>query len=151
MKPALALAILGAPTLLLLASGGCNKTLTSAEFMRKYTTNIEVLNPEQSRLPVRTYLGVKGRRTQYHVLRDSIPPGQGGGLYGKIVNWRCPVTEMPAGFPEGVVPGDVVRDGRKGSIYEYMIQVYRPARTPPAATGPAGPTSLPAATRPAKS
>ena len=150
MRPALALAVLGAPALLLLASGGCNKTITSAEFTRKYTTNIEVLNPEQSRLPMRAYLGVKGQRTQYHVLRDSIPLGQGGGLFGKIVNWRCPVTEMPAGFPEGVVPGDVIRDGRKGSIYEYMIQVYRPARTPPPATGPARPTSPPAAMGPAK-
>ncbi len=92
MRPALGLAVLGVCALLLPTAGGCNKTITSAEFMRKYTTNIAVLNPEQSRLPIRTYLGVKGRRTHYHVLCDSIPLGQGGGLLGKIVNWRCPVS-----------------------------------------------------------
>ena len=141
MRPAPGLAILGAAGLLL-AAGGCNKTITSAEFTRKYSTNIEVPNPEQSRLPVRTYLGVSGRRTRYHYLRDSIPPGQGGGLLGKIVNWRCPAAEMPANFPQGVAPGDVIRDGRKGSIYEYMIQAYRPAATPPASR-PAPPATQP--------
>ena len=145
MRPTPGVAILGA-SVLLLAGGGCNKTITSAEFVGKYTANIEVPNPEQSRLPVRSYLGVRGRRTRYHYLRDSIPPGQGGGLLGKVVNWRCPVAEMPADFPEGVAPGDVVRDGRKGSIYEYMIQAYRPAErgsTRPS-TRPAGAASRPA-------
>ncbi len=142
MRPAFRLAMLAAPALGMLSAGGCNKTITSDQFLARYTTNIDVPNPGKTRLPTRTYAGVRGMRTQCHYLRDSIPPGQGGGFFGKVVDWRCPVAELPAGFPEGVVPGDVVFDGRKGSAFTYMIQSAtpdaRPATRPAAATQPAG-------------
>ena len=107
-----------------------------------YTTNITVQNPASTRLPTRTYTGVGGRKTQYHCLTEEIPRGQGGGWFGKATQWRCPVTEMPADFPQAYRPGDVVLDGQKGSDFHYMIQSYPPpaaAATQPApATQPAG-------------
>ena len=108
--------------MLLSAAGGCMTTLSANGFIAKYTNNIEVPNPYSDRLPTRTFLGEKGGEPRYLHLRDQIPPRQGGGLFGKVVNWRCPVAELPKDFPVGYCPGDVILDGRPGSPHKYMIQ-----------------------------
>ena len=138
MRRSLRVTAIAASALLMIAAGGCSKTITADEFIGLYTTNIAVPNPESTRLATRTYQGVKGRKTRYHYLRDEIPSAQGGGWFGKSATRRCPVTEMPADFPASYRPGDVVVDGRKGSGYDYMIQSVAPG-TPPPATQPAAP------------
>jgi len=138
MRRSLQVAAIAAFALLLIAAGGCSKTITADEFIGLYTANIDVPNPASTRLATRTYQGVKGRKTQYHYLRDQIPSAQGGGWFGRSTKWRCPVVEMPADFPLGYRPGDVVIDGRKGSGYDYMIQSYAPSAPPPASQ-PAAP------------
>ncbi len=119
--------------LLLAGGGGCNTTVSSFEFIAKYTNNIDVPDPQAGRWPTRTFLGRRGRRPQYFVLQDRIPPEQGGGLFGRTVNWRCPVSELPESFPEHYCPGDAVLDGREGSPQQLMIHARRGRSSPPPA------------------
>jgi len=100
---------------------GCETTIPAKEFITKYTTDIEVPDPNRSELPCRIYLGKKGK---FYRIKDVIPYGQGGGFFGKTILWRCPVSELPADFPEAYRPGETILDGRIGSKYEYMIQAY---------------------------
>jgi hypothetical protein len=107
--------------MLLLLAGGCATTIPSKEFIAKYTTNIDVPNPDRAKLPCRIFLG---RRKDYCRIKDVIPGNQGGGFLGKTILWRCPAAELPKDFPEAYRPGDVVIDGRKGAKYKYVIQAY---------------------------
>ena len=100
---------------------GCQTTIPPREFIAKYTTDIEVPDPNRSQLPCRIYLGKKGK---YYLIKDVIPYGQGGGFLGKTIIWRCPASELPADFPEAYRPGETILDGRIGSKYKYMIQAY---------------------------
>jgi len=141
------IAPLGALALLLVA-GGCTKTISADEFLAKYTTNIEVPDPDRAALPTRTFLGIKGDETPYYYIRDLVPAGQGGGLLGKLIRWRCLASELPANFPQAHCPGDVIFDGRPDAAATYLIQSYLPPpAAQPAVTEP--PASAPATTTPA--
>jgi len=118
---------------------GCQTTIPPREFIAKYTTDIEVPDPNRSQLPCRIYLGKKG---DYYRIKDVIPYGQGGGLLGKTIIWRCPASELPANFPEAYRPGETILDGRTGSKYNYVIQAYLAKRT----SKPIPPTTKPAPT-----
>jgi hypothetical protein len=124
--------------LLLSAAAGCSTTLPASEFITKYTTDIQVPNPEYHKLPTRTYLGRQG---SYVYIVDRIPRRQGGGLFGKVIYWRCPTEALPRDFPQAYRPGDVVMDGRPSSRYQFMIQSFVAPARPPAA--PAGPPAKP--------
>lgn len=145
------IAPLAALALLLVAAGGCTTTISADDFLAKYTTNIEVPNPDRATLPTRTFLGSKGDETPYYYIRDHVPAGQGGGLLGKLVRWRCLASELPASFPQAYCPGDVIFDGRDEAPHAYLIQSYVPP--PPPAAGEAAPpppaTTAPAAAEPA--
>ena len=117
---------------------GCQTTIPPREFIAKYTTDIEVPDPNRSQLPCRIYLGKKGK---YYRIKDVIPYGQGGGFLGKTIIWRCPASELPADFPEAYRPGETILDGRIGSKYKYMIQAYfankaYKSKTPPLKPAP---------------
>ena len=139
MKRAFPLVSLALLAVLLSLAGGCSTTISTTDFISKYTTNIDVPNPDEGVLPTRTFLGKRGRKTEYYVLTDSIPRQQGGGLLGKGIRWRCPAAELPTDFPQAYRPGDVILDGRKGAAHNYLIQSYRPATRPAGTdTRPAG-------------
>jgi len=121
------------------AVGGCRATVSPDEFIAKYTTNIEVLDPTDSTLPTRTFLGRGGKSKPYYAIKDVIPRGQGGGLFGKTITWRCPAADLPSNFPAAYRPGDVMLDGRDGAIHMYVIQTYVPPPPKPASTRPEGP------------
>lgn len=121
MTGAIRIAACAGLALMLAAAGGCSTTIPAQEFIGKYSTNIEVPDPNYHQLPTRTFLG---QRDSYVYIADRIPFIQGGGLLGKTIYWRCPAAELPKDFPQGYRPGDVVMDGRAGSRYKYMIQSY---------------------------
>lgn len=136
MTGAIRIAACGVAASMLAAAGGCSTTIPAQEFVAKYSTNIDVPNPDYYQLPTRTFLGQRG---DYVYLADRIPFRQGGGLLGKTVYWRCGAGELAKDFPRGCRPGDVVMDGRAGSRYKYMIQSYAaPPAAPGAGTRPAG-------------
>ena len=151
MRWTFSIAPLAALALLLVAGGGCTKMISADDFLAKYTTNIEVPDPDRATLPTRTFLGIKGDEIPYYYIRDHVPAGQGGGLLGELIRWRCPVSELPASFPQAYCPGDVIFDGRPEAPHTYLIQSYVPPSEPaapqPAATQPA--TTAPAAAEPA--
>lgn len=109
-------------SVLLLFAIGCATTIPPKEFIAKYTANISVPNPDRAELPCRIFLGEDDGDFR---IKDVIPCGQGGGLLGKTILWKCPAAELPKDFPEAYRPGDVVIDGRSGAKYKYLIQTYR--------------------------
>jgi len=157
MTGAFRIAIIGmAGALLLSAGAGCTNTISAEGFVATYTTNIQVPKPDYHQLPTRSY---EGQRGDYFYIKDSVPFGQGGGFFGKTTYWRCGAEQMPAGFPIGHRPGDLVLDGRDGAAHKYMIQSYDPSARPPPPTsrpaiqpavGPTGQTAGQPVVRPAK-
>lgn len=108
-------------SVLLLLAGGCATTIPAREFVAKYTANIDVPNPDRPVLPCRIFLG---QNKDYFRIKDVIPAGQGGGILGKTILWKCPAAELPEDFPEAYRPGDVIIDGRTGAKYKYLIQAH---------------------------
>jgi len=125
-----------------MAACGCGTTIPPAEFISRYTTNIEVPNPGDHRLPVRVFKGLQGRD---FVIQDIIPSSQGGGVLGKSALWRCPKQALPADFPAAYAPADLMVDGRSGAEHRYLAQSYVPPAVKvvetPAATQPASETA----------
>lgn len=109
-------------SVLMLLAGGCATTIPAKEFIAKYTTNIDVPNPDRAKLPCRVFLG---QDEDYYRIKDVIPAGQGGGVLGKTILWKCPTAKLPKDFPEAYRPGDVIIDGRAGAKYTYLIQSHR--------------------------
>jgi len=145
------IAACAAAVLLSIASAGCTRTITAQEFIAKYTSNVEVPNPNYHQLPIREFLG---QVDQYYYLKDRIPFGQGAGFFGQIILWRCPVVEMPKDFPEAYRPGDLILDARPGAKHTFLIELYEPPPAParPSPKRPAKTTRTPGeptATRPA--
>ena len=103
--------------------GGCVRMTTGREFLSKYSTNIDVANPDSTDLPCRIFLGEM--QAGYYDLQDLIPAAQGGGFLGKRILWRCPVSELPHDFSYKVRPGDVILDRRPGAKHTYLIQWFR--------------------------
>ena len=120
-----------AAAVLLVTSAGCTRTISAQEFIAKYTSNIEVPNPNYHQLPIREFLG---QVDQYYYLKDRIPFGQGAGFFGEVILWRCPVAEMPKDFPEAYRPGDLILDARPGAKHTFLIELYEP---PPPSAKPA--------------
>ena len=124
MTAAYRIAACAAGTWLAAAACGCaGTTIPPAEFISRYTTNIQVPNPDDHRLPVRTFQGLQG---WHFVIQDIIPHSQGGGFLGKSVLWKCPKRALPADFPAAYTPGDLVVDGRGGAQHRYLAQSYAP-------------------------
>ena len=116
----------------ILSSGGCATKISPKEFINLYQTNISVPNPDSHKLPCRIFLG---QRRGFYYIKDKIPRGQGGGIFGTGAAFRCRVDQFPDDFPDAYQPGDCVIDGRKGARYRYLIQSWRPVAAP--AGGPA--------------
>jgi len=122
------------------SAGGCTTTVPAKTFIATYSTNIDVPNPDHHRLPMRVFLGQADNG--YFYIKDHIPFRQGGGLFGKVIYWRCPAYDLPKVFPEAFRPGDLLLDGRAGAGHTYVIQSYASppaAGMEPTATAPAAP------------
>jgi len=124
-RTALAAALLG-----LLLAGGCTTAIPAREFLSKYTTNINVPNPDRPQLPCRVFLG---ESDGVYYLKDSIPFQQGGGLLGTTTMWCCPAAELPEDFPEAYRPGDTIIDGRPGARSRYLIESFSGSASRPSA------------------
>ena len=140
MTVAYRIATCAAGAWLVIAACGCaGTTVPPAEFLSRYTTNIEVPNPDDHRLPVRIFQGLDG---DDFVIRDIIPHTQGGGFLGKSVLWKCPKADLPADFPAAYRPGNLLVDGTGGAQHRYLAQSH----VPPAAKVADAPTTQPGET-----